>query len=94
MQPISRRALLAGLIGTGTALVMACGPAAPAAAPTAAGPALSQWETETFQAALKEGKVVVYGFWNPQLEQMITDFMAKRYPNLKLESAHQHDGGR
>lgn len=86
MQPISRRAMLAALIGTGTAVVMACGPAAPAAAPTSAGPTLSQWETETLQAALKEGKVVVYGFWNPQLEQMITDYMARRYPNLKLET--------
>jgi iron(III) transport system substrate-binding protein len=47
---------------------------------------LSQWEQDTYQAALKEGKVVVYGFWNPTLEKMVTDLMGQRYPGLKLET--------
>jgi iron(III) transport system substrate-binding protein len=65
---------------------MACAPAAPSAAPTASGPALSQWENETYQAALKEGKVTIYGFWNPTLEQMVREFMAKRYAGVALET--------
>jgi iron(III) transport system substrate-binding protein len=82
-----RRSVLHGVIGALTAFaVAACAPAAPSAQPTAATNGLSEWENTTYQAALKEGKVVVYGFWNPQLEQMVTDFMAKRYPNLKLET--------
>jgi cytochrome c5 len=71
--------LVAGLV-----LTTACGQAAPAAPTAAPASALSQWEQETLAAAQKEGKVVVYGFWNPTLEQMVTGFMAQRYPGLKL----------
>jgi ABC-type Fe3+ transport system substrate-binding protein len=75
-----------------TILATACAPSAPAAAPTptaapaAASSDAAQWEKETFLAAQKEGKVVVYGFWNPTLEQMVVDFMAQRYPGVKLET--------
>jgi iron(III) transport system substrate-binding protein len=74
------------LLGVLAALTIACAPPSPGASPPAAGPALSQWESDTYQAALKDGKVVVYGFWNPQLEQLMTDYMARRYPNLTLET--------
>jgi iron(III) transport system substrate-binding protein len=68
-----------------TALLAACAPTTPAPSPTS-GPPRSEWEQQTFQAALSEGKVVVYGFWNPQLEQMVTEVMARRYPGLSLET--------
>ncbi len=48
--------------------------------------ALSQWEKDTLAAALKEGKVTVYGFWDPVLEKAVTDVMTARYPGLKLET--------
>ena len=70
-------------------LVAGCGPAAPnatGATPAAPPGGLSQWEQDTLQAAQKGGKVVVYGFWNPSLEQMETAFMAQRYPGVKLET--------
>ena len=56
-----------------TILATACAPAAAPVTPTSApaGNDVAQWEKETLQAAQKEGKVVVYGFWNPTLEQMI-----------------------
>ncbi len=72
-------------------LIVACAPAAPAsnapaAAPTSPSVQLSDWEQQTLQAAQKEGKVTVYGFWNPTLEQMVTSIMAERYPGVKLET--------
>jgi iron(III) transport system substrate-binding protein len=67
-------------------IAAACAPAAPSAPTVASGSDLSAWEKETLQAALTEGKVVVYGFWNPSLEQVATGFMARRYPGLKLET--------
>src|ERR1051326_6028923 len=86
MLQITWRTFLIGALGAFTATLVACAPAAPVASPTAAGSTLSQWEDSTYQAALKEGKVVVYGFWDPQLEQLATDYMARRYPNLQLET--------
>src|SRR5437879_12214123 len=82
-----RRTLLA-LIGV--MLLASCGGTAPAASPgagsaAASGQNLSDWEKETYQAALKERKVVVYGFWNPVTEKLVTDFMAARYPVVQLE---------
>ena len=68
-------------------LVAGCAPApqvVPPTSPPATG--LSPWEQETLPAAQKEGKVVVYGFWNPALEQTATAFMAQRYPGVKLET--------
>src|SRR5579884_1557613 len=69
------------------ALLVACSAPAPPPAPTASGAStLSQWEQDTLKAAQQEGKVVVYGFWNPQLEQMVTSLMAQRYPGVTLET--------
>src|SRR5947208_336287 len=85
--PVRRTLLaLAGVI-----LLAACGGTAPAASPGAGSAAaseqnLSDWEKEAYQAALKEGKVVVYGFWNPVTEKLFTDFMAARYPGVQLET--------
>ena len=64
-------------------------PAAGAASPSAAGAAAvdpAAWEKETFEAAKKDGKVTVYGFWNPTLEKMVRDFMAEKYPGVELET--------
>src|SRR5438876_5563634 len=79
------------LVLVGVMLLAACGGTAPAASPgagspTASGQNLSDWEKETYQAALKEGKVAVYGFWNPVTEKLFTDFMAVRYPGVQLET--------
>ena len=78
--------VVAAVLAAGLALVAACGPAAPPSPTSAPASPLSQWEQETLAAAQKEGKVVVYGFWNPTLEQMVTDFMAQRYPGVQLET--------
>lgn len=92
------RAVASWLIvaGLGVALSACAGAAPTGSAPARSTPAstagqpfaqeLEQWEKETYQAALKEGRVVVYGFWGPTLEQGVTDFMAKRYPGLTLET--------
>lgn len=77
------RCAIATLIGL-SLLAAGCGQAAPTA--TAPASSLSAWEQETLSAAQKEGKVVVYGFWNPTLEQMESSFMAQRYPGVKLET--------
>ena len=76
----SRRALILMVVPAAVSLVAACSPAAPSTAsnPAAAGNQLSDWEQQTLQAAQKEGKVTVYGFWNPTLEQMVTSIMAER----------------
>lgn len=36
------------------------------------------WEQQTYQAAKQEGKVTVYGFWNPDAERVTRDFLAPR----------------
>lgn len=85
----SRRSLILTVVPAYVGLMAACSPPAPStttANPTAAGSQLSDWEQQTLQAAQKEGKVTVYGFWNPTLEQMVTSIMAERYPNVKLET--------
>ncbi|GEM_PF-3823101 len=77
------------LVLVGALLLAACGGTAPASQPgsaSAGGADLSSWEKDTYQAALKEGKVVVYGFWNPVLEKIFTEFMAARYPGVQLET--------
>jgi iron(III) transport system substrate-binding protein len=87
---VSRRmALAVGLC----LVVVSCAPApvATPAQPTAATKAAAQsdaaqWEKETYEAAKKEGKVVVYGFWNPDSEKMARDFMAEFYPGVELET--------
>ncbi len=68
-------------------------PTAAAAAPTAAAAPgqtsaadLAAWEKQTYEAAKKEGKVTVYGFWNPDLEKATRDFLAERYPGIELET--------
>jgi iron(III) transport system substrate-binding protein len=71
----------------------AAAPAAKEAAkPAAAGSAANwsqeheQWVKTTHEAAQKEGKVVVYGFWNPDLEAVTKEFMQKHYPGVELET--------
>lgn len=71
---------------------------APAAAPTvAAKPAAGAqtpvseadekaWEQQTYEAAKQEGKITVYGFWNPDLEKVTRDFLAEKYPGVELET--------
>jgi iron(III) transport system substrate-binding protein len=44
------------------------------------------WEQQTYAAAKQEGKVVVYGFWNPDLEKITRDFLAQKYPGVELET--------
>jgi iron(III) transport system substrate-binding protein len=71
-------------------------PAAPAVAanPTAAAAAQTPvsdadekaWEQQTYEAAKKEGKITVYGFWNPDLEKVTRDFLAEKYPGVELET--------
>lgn len=70
-------------------------PKAPAkdAAPAPAKDASAGWATEhaawvktTHEAAQKEGKVVVYGFWNPDIENVTREFMKKNYPGIELET--------
>ncbi len=67
----------------------AVAPAKPTTATAAVAPPASdaaQWEKDTYQAASKEGKVVVYGFWSPSLEKTVGDFITQRYPGVKLET--------
>src|SRR5215207_1573345 len=45
-----------------------------------------QWVKTTHEAARREGKVVVYGFWNPDIEQVTKEYMAKNYPGVELET--------
>lgn len=85
-----------GLIGLIASLFgVACTAAPPAltAVPTAVpaaqpGPAgdLASWERQTHEAARKEGKLVVYGFWNPDLERVTREFLSARYPGIELET--------
>jgi iron(III) transport system substrate-binding protein len=44
------------------------------------------WEKQTYEAAKKEGKITVYGFWNPDLEKVTRDFLAEHYPGIELET--------
>jgi len=44
------------------------------------------WEQQTYDAAKKEGKVTVYGFWNPDLERVTREFLAEHYPGVELET--------
>jgi iron(III) transport system substrate-binding protein len=44
------------------------------------------WEKQTYEAAKKEGKITVYGFWNPDLEKVTRDFLAEHYPGVELET--------
>jgi iron(III) transport system substrate-binding protein len=44
------------------------------------------WEKQTYEAARKEGKLTVYGFWNPDLEKVTRDFLAEKYPGIELET--------
>src|SRR5438477_590966 len=68
-------------------------PAAATAAPAAA-PAQGQtsaadeaaWEKQTYAAAKTEGKLTVYGFWNPDLERVTREFLAEKYPGVELET--------
>jgi len=77
-------------------------PTSPAPGPTAApgaatsAPAAAQapvsaadekaWEQQTYEAAKKEGKITVYGFWNPDLEKVTREFLAEKYPGVELET--------
>src|SRR6202008_4289057 len=44
------------------------------------------WEKQTYEAAKKEGKITVYGFWNPDTEKVTRDFLAEHYPGVELET--------
>ena len=44
------------------------------------------WEKQTYEAAKQEGKITVYGFWNPDLEKATRDFLAEKYPGIELET--------
>jgi iron(III) transport system substrate-binding protein len=63
---------------------------APAAAAAAQGQTsaddLAAWEKTTYEAAKKEGKLTIYGFWNPDLERVTREFLAEKYPGIELET--------
>jgi len=44
------------------------------------------WEKQTYEAAKKEGKLTIYGFWNPDLERVTREFLAEKYPGVELET--------
>ena len=72
------------LLGILLCLVLVC--ACTGAPAQTAAPTLSDWEKQTYEAAKKEGKVTVYGFWNPDLEKATREFLAERYPGVELET--------
>ncbi|HEV7665936.1 MAG TPA: ABC transporter substrate-binding protein [Chloroflexota bacterium] len=75
---------------TSPATPAAAVPTAAAAAKAAAGQMTTAeeaaWEKQTYEAAKNEGKLVVYGFWNPDLEKVTRDFLAEKYPGIELET--------
>jgi iron(III) transport system substrate-binding protein len=60
--------------------------AAPAAAAVVSAADEAAWEQTTYEAAKKEGKITVYGFWNPDLEKAARDFLSEKYPGVELET--------
>jgi iron(III) transport system substrate-binding protein len=68
------------------ALAAAAGTAAPAAAAVVSAVDEAAWEQTTYEAAKKEGKLTVYGFWNPDLEKATRDFLNEKYPGIELET--------
>jgi iron(III) transport system substrate-binding protein len=99
--PRSALSLVGTLLCLLAAACSAAPVAVPAAtsAPTAAAPALAAaapgttsaadeaaWEKQTYAAAKKEGKLTVYGFWNPDLEKVTREFLAEKYPGVELET--------
>jgi iron(III) transport system substrate-binding protein len=69
-----------------TAAAAPAGTAQPAAQATMSPADEQAWEQQTYAAAKQEGKIVVYGFWNPDLEKVTRDFLAEKYPGLELET--------
>lgn len=78
--------LLVCLLTACTATPAAAPATAPGSQPAAGSPALSEWEKTTYAAAKSEGSIVVYGFWNPDLERVTRDFLAERYPGIELQT--------
>jgi iron(III) transport system substrate-binding protein len=84
-------AAAAGTVAAQAPTTAAAAPTAVAAAAGAATGAMSQadehaWEQQTYEAAKKEGKITVYGFWNPDLERVTREFLAEHYPGVELET--------